>query len=111
MTPGDRKAAAAAYKERKTSPGIYAVRCMPTGRLWIGRALDIDAVQNRIWFTLRQGSASQRTLQAAWHELGPDAFAFEAVERLDPEALPYVRDRLLKERLAHWCATLGAEAI
>jgi hypothetical protein len=111
MEAADRKAASAACKERKTAPGIYAVRCGATGRCWIGRALDIDAIQNRLWFTLRQGSASQRTLQAAWCEHGPDAFAFESVERLDPEALPYVRDRLLKERLIHWCTALGGEAI
>lgn len=35
----------------------------------------------------------------------------EVVEQLDEEKLAYARDRLLKERLEHWCAALGAEAI
>ncbi len=34
MTIDDRKAAVTAYKERKVTPGIYAVRCTPTNQAW-----------------------------------------------------------------------------
>jgi hypothetical protein len=111
MKGEDRKAAVAAYKERKAIAGIYALRCVPTGQRWAGRARDLGTVQNRLWFTLRQGSNPHRSLQAAWREHGAESFAFEEIERLDDEAIAYVRDRILKDRLAHWCATLGAEAI
>jgi hypothetical protein len=107
----DRKAAVAAYKERKVAAGVYALRCIPTNQRWVGRAPDLSTVQNRLWFTLRQGGHPHRTLQAAWREHGPEGFAFEEVERLDDEALAYVRDRVLKDRLTYWCTTLGAEAI
>jgi hypothetical protein len=76
-----------------------------------GRARDLGTVRNRLWFTLRQDGNPHRSLQAAWLEHGAQSFAFEEVERLDDEALAYVRDRILKDRLAYWCATLGAEAI
>jgi len=36
--------------------------------------------------------------------------SFEIVERLEEEELPYVRDTLLRERLAHWRETLNASA-
>ncbi len=111
MKGEDRKAAVAAYKERKIVAGIYAVRCVPTGQSWAGRALNLGTVQNRLWFTLRQGGNPHRNLQAAWREHGAEGFAFEEIERLDEEDLAYVRDRILKDRLAHWCASLGAEAI
>ena len=42
---------------------------------------------------------------------GADGFVLEEIERLDDEALAYVRDRVLKERLAHWCAVRNAEVI
>lgn len=106
-----RKAAISAYKERKVAAGIYAVRCVATGQRWVGRAPDLSTVQNRLWFTLRHGSHPRRTLQAAWHEHGADSFTLEDVERIEDEAIGYVRDRILKDRLAHWCAALGAEAI
>jgi len=99
MDGKDRKAAVAAYKERKADAGIYAVRCLPTGLRWIGRTPDLATARNRLWFTLRQGMHANRTLQAAWNELGADSFAFEPVESLDEETLAYVRDRVLKDRL------------
>jgi hypothetical protein len=52
MNRDERKAAVAAYRERKAAAGIFAVVCQPSGRRWIGRAFDLRTVQNRLWFTL-----------------------------------------------------------
>jgi hypothetical protein len=93
-----RKAAVAAFRERKAVAGIYAVVCRPSGERWIGRALDLDTIRNRLWFTLRHGNSAHRSLEAAWDARGPDAFALDIVERLDDERLGYVRDRTLKDR-------------
>jgi hypothetical protein len=111
MNRDQRKAAVSAYRERKSVAGIYAVVCRPSGERWIGRALDLDTVQNRLWFTLRHGGCAHRSLQTAWNVHGPDAFTLDIIERLDDETLSYVRDRALKDRLAHWCSALVAEAI
>jgi hypothetical protein len=111
MTPDQRKAAIATYKERKIAGGIYAVICRPLNQRWIGRAPDLDKIQNRLWFTLRQGTSPHTSLQVAWNAHGPDAFTLDVVEKIDDEALGFVRDRIFAERLAHWCAVHGAEAI
>ena len=111
MTPDQRKAAIASYKERKTVAGIYAVICRASGQRWIGRAPDLDKIQNRLWFTLRQGGGLNPSLQTAWDTHGPEAFTLEALERFDEETLAYVQDRLAADRMAHWCAVYGAEAI
>ena len=111
MTPELRKAASAAYKERKSVAGIYALRCAPTGEIWVGSTLTLETVWRRIEFSLRSGGDPHRDLQAAWTAHGPVAFALEELERLKDEDLPYVRDTLLKERLAYWRATLGAGAL
>lgn len=107
----DRKAAIAAYKERKVIGGIYAVRCRATDRRWIGWAPNLSTIQNRLWFALRLGTSPHRTLQAAWTEHGGESFVLEEVERLDEEESAFVRDRTAKERSAYWCAALQAEAI
>ncbi|MBA1158581.1 GIY-YIG nuclease family protein [Microvirga mediterraneensis] len=107
----ERKAAIAAYKEAKVVAGIYAVRCRPTGMCWLGRSPNLSKIQNRVWFTLRQGSHTCRSLQAEWRAHGPDAFILEEIERLEDESSAYLQDRLLKERLAHWTEKLGAEAL
>lgn len=111
MKGNDRKAAIAAYKEQKVAAGIYAVRCTASGACWVGRAPNLSTIQNRIWFSLNQGSNPHRALQAAWREHGQHAFTFEVLEQLEEEETTYVRDRLLKDRLEHWTAQLKADAI
>jgi hypothetical protein len=106
-----RKAAIAAYKERKSAAGIYAVRCTATGEVWVGQSPNLDTVQNRVWFTLRVAGNLNRTLQKAWDDHGADHFVFEVIEQLDDDDLVYTRDALLKERLAHWRAELGAAVV
>ena len=111
MKPLQRKAAVAAYKERKSEAGIFAVTCAATGERWIGCAPDLSTIQNRLWFTLRQNGHRRGSLQAAWNAHGPEVFSLEAIETLDEETLAYVRDRVLAERQAYWCTVHRAEAI
>ncbi|HEV2674925.1 MAG TPA: GIY-YIG nuclease family protein [Aliidongia sp.] len=111
MNGTDRKAAIAAYKERRVVAGIYVVRCIASGERWVGRAPDLDTIRNRLWFTLRQNLNLSPSLQAAWNARGVDQFAFEELERLPHEELPYVREAAAKRRLAHWRAALGATVI
>jgi len=107
----DRKAAIAAYKERKTVAAIFVIRSEASAQQWVGAAPNLETIQNRIWFTLRQGSHTCRGLQAAWTAQGPDNLSFAECERLEEEATPYIRDALLKERMRYWRAQLGAEAV
>lgn len=111
MKIDDRKAAVATYKKRKSAAGIYAVRCAPTGQAWIGQTLNLDTIQNRIWFSLRAGGHSNRELLSAWAAHGADAFTFEPLEQLKDEELAYVRDNLLKERVVHWRSALNGSVI
>jgi hypothetical protein len=107
----DRKAAIAAYKERKTIAGIFVIRCAASGEAWVGQAPNLETIQNRIWFTLRQGSHPCRSLQAAWNAHGEAGLTFGECERLEDEETDYVRNALLKECALHWRAELKAEAI
>jgi hypothetical protein len=107
----DRKAAIAAYKERKTIAGIYVVRCAASGEAWVGQAPNLETIQNRTWFTLRQRSHPCRSLQAAWNTYGEAGLTFGECERLEDEESSYVRSALLKERGAHWRTELKAETI
>jgi hypothetical protein len=111
MDREQRKAAVAAYRERKTMAGIYAVICHASDLRWIGRAPNLSTVQNRLWFTLGQGSHPHQALQAAWNQHGPNAFSLDIIERLEDVTMAYVRDAILRDRLSHWCSTFGADAI
>jgi hypothetical protein len=111
MKGAERKAAIAAYKEQKVVAGIYAVRCLPRAKVWVGSAPNLGTIQNRVWFALRQNASANRALQAAWNEAGADAFSFEIVERLEEEISAYFQAAALKDRLQHWRAALEADLV
>jgi len=98
------------HKERKAVVGVYAVRCVPSGEVWTAGSRNIDAQQNSLWFSLRNGSHINRAMQAAWTAHGEAAFSYEVLERVDDEALTPqgVLDRL-KVRQHHWLEALGAK--
>ncbi|HEV7260120.1 MAG TPA: GIY-YIG nuclease family protein [Bosea sp. (in: a-proteobacteria)] len=107
----DRKAAIAAYKERKVVAGVYRIRCLASGQFWVGQAPNLEKIENRLRFTLQQGTHRHRGLQEAWLRHGADTFVLEPVEQLEEETDPYLRDRSLKDRLTYWAAALGAPRI
>ena len=107
----DRKAVIAAYKERKSTPGVFAIRCATSGEIWVGTAPDLGTIANRIWFTLRNGSHSNRKLQSAWAAYGADSITFEALEALPDEDHAATRDRLLKAQLLYWQREFAAHLL
>ena len=111
MTGTDRKAAIAAYKERKSAVGIYALRCAATGQCWVGRAPDIATIQNRLRFALTHDPNLRTSLRAAVREHGEQSISFEVLESADSDELPYDRNRYLRDRMEHWRTKLGAETI
>jgi hypothetical protein len=94
-----RKAAIAAYKERKVVGGIYLVRCEASGEVW---------VQARLWFTLRHGTNPKKELLEAWRGHGEARFSFEILEKLEEETSSYIRASNLRERASYWREKLGA---
>lgn len=108
----DRKAAVAAYKERKTPCGIYGVRCTASGQVWIGRGLDLDKIENRLRFALRHGSARPASLQEAWKRHGEGGFVIETLEKMEEEeSAAFMRNSWFKTRLEFWRGELSAEII
>jgi hypothetical protein len=111
MDRQSRKAAIAAYKERKPAFGVYAVICGATGEAWVGCSRHVDNQQNGLWFTLRQGSSPHASLKAAWKEHGEQAFRFEELDRLRDDYPEFSRLDELKKRQGLWRARLEASAI
>jgi len=111
MTPQDKKAAIAAYKERKPAFGVFAVICSATGAAWVGCSRHVDTQQNGLWFTLRQGGCRHASLQAAWREHGESEIRFEELDRLREDYPEIGRMDELKRRAALWRDRLRAEAI
>ena len=93
-----RKAAIAAYKERKVVGGIYLVRCEASGEMWVGQWPDIETIQTRLWFTLRHGTNPKKEMLEAWRRHGEARFSFEILEKLEEETSSYIRASSLRDR-------------
>lgn len=67
--------------------GIYVIRHIVTGKLYVGSAKDIDnrwAVHRK---QLREDRHHSPKLQNAWRKYGEDAFVFEVIETTAPDAM------------------------
>lgn len=106
-----RKAAITAYKERKVVGGIYLVRCEASGEVWVGQWPDIETIQTRLWFTLRQGMNPHKELLEAWRRHGEEWFRFEILEKLEAEESTCISASKLKERASYWREKFGAKAV
>lgn len=111
MTHADRSALIAAYKDRKTIAGVFAVICNATGQVWVRSSRHIDTQQNSLWFSLRMGTYPNRPLQAAWRAHGEAEFRFEQLDRLPEDISSMARDTELKSRSTLWLARLEAEKL
>ena len=98
----ERKEAAREFKERKPSPGIYALRCLTTGSSWIDSSPNLDAAHNGQFFQLRQRLHRNKELQAEWNSQGEATFTFKILEKLPEDTSPLNLRDLLAERKHAW---------
>ena len=111
LSKEQKKEAVEKFKERKSSLGVYAVRCTVSGQVWVGHSRNLDATKNGIWFALRHASHRDQPLQDQWNAHGESAFEYEVLEKLDAEVPPMLLPDLLKERKQHWMTKLNARGL
>ena len=73
MDKTSRRQAIRDFKEKKVQPGVFAIRCTPSGETWVGAAQNLESQQTRYWFGLRNGGHINRAMQAAWTAHGETA--------------------------------------
>lgn len=76
------------YKSASRPLGVFLIRNNNTDRVFLGCGIDLHGTINRHKFQLSAGSHPNRELQTDWTELGPNNFAFEIIEELQPRNDP-----------------------
>jgi len=64
--------------------GIFQIRNTVSGKVLIGKSLDLPGIINRHRFELQMGGHKNKELQADWNRLGAESFAFEILDELTP---------------------------
>jgi hypothetical protein len=83
MDRDERKKLADAYKERASIGGVYVIRNVSNGKIYLDCTADIAAMQNRFEFLRQTNSCVLFKLRKDWDACGPDAFTFEVLETLE----------------------------
>lgn len=62
-------------------PGIYIIKCEPTGKVYVGSSIRPSARIRDHKAVLNKGTHHNKYLQNAWNSHGSDAFTFTVVQR------------------------------
>lgn len=84
----DKKELKKQYKETLPKMGIYQIRNLVNGKIFVGRSKEIMGKFNSAKFQLKGGLHMNKELQNDFNLLGEDKFAFEVVDYLDPKEEP-----------------------
>ncbi len=69
------------------SSWVYRILCVPTGKFYIGSAVDLRARWYRHRLALRRGRHVNCHLQQAWNAYGEESFAFTVLEYVEASDL------------------------
>jgi hypothetical protein len=84
----DKKEIKKTYKQKLPDMGLYQIRNLVGGKIYIGRAMDLNGKLNSERFQLKNRMHMNRELQQDFNELGEKQFAFEVLDRLQPKLGP-----------------------
>jgi hypothetical protein len=78
-----RKELKSKYKEAPKIAGIFQIRNLRTGRVFLASSMDMRAPFNRHEFMLKMNGHPNAALQADWNALGRKGFALEVLDTVD----------------------------
>lgn len=84
----DFKAIKKLYQQTARPMGIYQVKNLASGKIYIGRSTDLNGKLNSEKFQLRNNLHMNKQLQNDFNLLGEGEFVFEILDNLQPREEP-----------------------
>lgn len=72
------------YKQTIQPMGIYQIRNIINGKIFLGRSKNLKGIINRNRFQLKNGSHMNKVMQRDFIEVGEENFSFEILDHLKP---------------------------
>jgi group I intron endonuclease len=79
----DKRQAKMEYKMSQRPIGIFQIRNVVNGKVFVGSSVNLDAMFNRIRFQLYAGAHMNKTLVSDWRLYGTGKFEFEVLEKIE----------------------------
>lgn len=75
------------HKEHNKKSGIYSIKNLITGQIYIGSAINLYKRINRHVIDLKENKHTNSKLQNSWNKYKSENFSFEIIELVDKELL------------------------
>lgn len=75
------------YKETPRPMGVFQIKNTANGKIFIDSSMNLPGSFNGQRFQLSMNGHSNKQLQQDWNTYGSDAFAFEILEKINPEKI------------------------
>jgi hypothetical protein len=89
----DKKRLKQEYQQNHRQTGVFQIRNLVNGKVFVGSGLDLPGIMNRHRFELTLGEHRNSKLQTEWNEFGSESFAFEVLDQLTPREAPAADSR------------------
>lgn len=73
------------YKLMRFPMGVFQIRNLENGKIYIGSSLDLNAAWRMQKFQLKSGTHLIEQLQKDWNLMGGDSFVYEILEKIEPD--------------------------
>jgi nitrate/nitrite-specific signal transduction histidine kinase len=84
----DLKAVKKLYKQTLLPMGIYQIKNLANGKIYIGRCTNLNGKINSEKFQLKYNMHMNKELQNDFNKMGEEKFSFEILDRLLPKEKP-----------------------
>ncbi len=81
------------YKLMKFQMGVFQIRNISNGKIFVSSSVNLDKIWNRHKFQLVIGGHKNSELQDEWNRLGADNFVFEIVEEIKESDNPAIDNK------------------
>ena len=81
----DKKELKKQYKQTLTPMGIYQIKNLVNGKIFIEKGKNLPGNLNSAKFQLKMGTFTNEELQNDYNRLGEEKFSFEVIDRLEPK--------------------------
>jgi group I intron endonuclease len=78
------------YKQIIFPMGVFQIRNIVNGKVYVGSSVNLDKIWNRHKFQLEMGGHKSKKLQSDWNEMGCNSFIFEVLEEIEASNDPAI---------------------
>lgn len=79
-----KKDLANAYTQSYRRMGVYQIRNVTNGKIFVDGSMDLDGMRNRVAFMKNTNLNSISALQQDWLKYGGDSFEYEVLDQIKP---------------------------